>query len=401
MVPVPAVSPVVAAVHRHTYARRPMEALVRHRRLHREGRRGASAPRRRAAHRRDHRALARVAVLAAALGLLASLGVRPLVEPSLVQAMGPLPACRYDDLLTTPRLYTDWPVTLVDTILRVTRSYVPPDLVSVSQAGIAGNGKVRALVIEDLKAMAEAAAAAGAAIGVQSAYRSYEKQQQVFDDWVAIFGYRRALEVSARPGHSEHQLGLAIDFRSDPGGSPFDGDWGTTAAGKWMKAHAWEYGFVLSYPKGKMGVTCYDYEPWHYRFVGREMAGMIHASGQTPRQYLWANFTTTVVPAPTPRPGRTAAPPTLPIPTPTSAPTSSSAPFPPATAPATTAPSASPTPSAPATPGPTPAASGRPGDGGPIASLEPAVVAGLAVGVGGLLVLGWMVLRRGRSGVGL
>jgi D-alanyl-D-alanine carboxypeptidase len=334
--------------------------------------------------------LARVAALAAGLALFASLGVRPLVAPSLVQAMGPLPACRYDDLLTTPRLYTDWSTTLVDTILRVTRSYVPPDLVSVSQAGIAGKGKVRALVVEDLKAMSEAAAGAGAAIAVQSAYRSYEKQARVFGDWVAAFGYRRALEISARPGHSEHQLGLAIDFRSDPGGSPFEGDWGTTLAGKWMKAHGWEYGFVLSYPKGKMAVTCYDFEPWHYRYVGRDVAALIHASGQTPREYLWANFTRTVVPAPTPKPGRTAAPPTIPIPTATAAPTLS---------PATLEPSA--IPSAPATTAPTAVPTEPPVDGVPIASVEPAVAAGLAVGLVGLIAVGWMVLRRGRSGVGL
>ena len=68
-----------------------------------------------------------------------------------------------------------------------------------------------------------------------------------------------------------------------------------------MKAHAWEYGFVMSYPKGKIDVTCYDFEPWHFRYVGRELAAQIHASGLTPREYLWANFTTTVVPATDPQ----------------------------------------------------------------------------------------------------
>ena len=67
-----------------------------------------------------------------------------------------------------------------------------------------------------------------------------------------------------------------------------------------MKAHAWEYGFVMSYPRGKIDVTCYDFEPWHFRYVGRELAASIHGSGLTPREYLWANFTTTVVPARTP-----------------------------------------------------------------------------------------------------
>ena len=73
-----------------------------------------------------------------------------------------------------------------------------------------------------------------------------------------------------------------------------------------MKAHAWEYGFVMSYPKGTIGLVCYDFEPWHFRYVGRELAAQIVNSGLTPREYLWANFTTTVVPAVTPRATRPA-----------------------------------------------------------------------------------------------
>ena len=76
----------------------------------------------------------------------------------------------------------------------------------------------------------------------------------VFEGWVAFHGRQRALQLSARPGHSEHQLGLGIDFKSEGGGDPFDGDWQLTAQGKWMKAHAWKYGFVMSYPRGKLDV---------------------------------------------------------------------------------------------------------------------------------------------------
>ena len=57
-----------------------------------------------------------------------------------------------------------------------------------------------------------------------------------------------------------------------------------------MKAHAWEYGWVMSYPKGKSDVSCYDYEPWHYRYYGRALAAKIHDSGKVPREYLWAHF---------------------------------------------------------------------------------------------------------------
>lgn len=349
--------------------------------------------------------LARLAVIAAALALLATLAVRPVLGPGVARATGPLPACRYDDILTTPRGYAAWSITLVDTILRVPKGYVPPDLVKVSQAGLSGGGQVRAVMIEDLRAMGEAAALADAAIGVQSAYRSYESQKAVFDGWVAQLGYNRALEVSARPGHSEHQLGLAIDFRSDPGGSPFTGSFGSTPAGKWMKAHGWEYGFIMSYPRGSMDVTCYDFEPWHFRYVGRELAAAIHASGLTLREYLWANYTTTIVPPapkPTKAPARTAAPTSSPAPAPSATAAPSAAPtLPPSTLPPPTEPpleTAAPT-SPPASGGPVETA--PPGDGEGVADLAPVLAAGAAGALGLVAVGAWLVLRRGRSGVGL
>jgi len=347
----------------------------------------------------------------------AALGLSPGAGPSAANAMGPLPPCRYDDILTSPRQYADWPITLVDTILRVPKGYVPPDLVPVSQAGIPGDGQVRAVMIDDLREMTAAAKAASAAIGIQSAYRSFATQQAVFANAVQIHGLTRALQLSARPGHSEHQLGLGIDFRSSPGGSPFNGTtWASTAAGKWMKAHGWEYGFVMSYPRGKIGVTCYDFEPWHYRYVGREIAAQIRASGLTQREYLWANFTTTVVPAVTPAPSATARParPTRP---PTASPRATAAPRPtPRVTPSTpstpsTPPGASPaaTPSASAKASGTPTA--RPLQSptaippviapGPVGSLQGGVVAAVAIALLGGIVLGWMVLRRKPSRVGL
>jgi D-alanyl-D-alanine carboxypeptidase len=224
--------------------------------------------------------------------------------PATAAASAPLPACRYDGILTSPRRYVDWQVTLVDTILRVPSTYAPPDLVPVGQAGIKGVGLVRAVAVDDLRAMAEAARKAGSPIAVASAYRSYAMQQATFKYWVSVLGYSKALRMSARPGHSEHQLGVAIDFRSEPGGAPWNGgDWAATPAGKWMKANAWRFGWILSYPKGAFAKVCYDYEPWHWRYFGRDLAARIHASGLTIREYLWANFTTAVVgPPASPRP---------------------------------------------------------------------------------------------------
>jgi D-alanyl-D-alanine carboxypeptidase len=315
-----------------------------------------------------------------------------------VRAMGPLPACRYDDILTSPRGYGDWPKTLVDTILRVSKSYAPPDLVPVTQAGLAGSRKtIRAVAVDDLRAMAEAAAAADAALGVASAYRSYTEQQTVFNGWVDRLGYSDALKVSARPGHSEHQLGLAIDFRSDPP-TPLTlhTEWEDTAAGRWMAQHSWEYGWLMSYPKGKSKVSCYSYEPWHFRYVGRELAALIHESGLTVREYQWANFTTTVVPPPAPA---TAKPPKA-----TASPSPTVAPTPTPTAPPPTLPPTPlPTPSPTATPAPTPSASPVPtplGTPGAIAG-GPALDAGQAVVAGAIVILlvtlaGILLATRGR-----
>jgi D-alanyl-D-alanine carboxypeptidase len=276
---------------------------------------------------------------ALAIGLVLGAGLlsAPAVAPPPVAAVGPLPACRVADIPTLPRDYDSWSTTLVDRILTVGKDYVPPDLVSVRTAGIAGGGYIRQVTIDDLAAMAKAAADAGAPIGVWSPYRSYEEQVTIFTNYANFDGFDDALTYSARPGHSEHQLGLAIDFMTRGGGSPLPGDWGTTVAGQWMAANAWKYGWVLSYPRAKDGafysdITCFHYEPWHYRYLGRELATKVHGSGLTIREYLWANFTMvdpiTGDPIPTATPTPTPSPTPTPTPTPTVTPTPSATPSP-------------------------------------------------------------------------
>jgi zinc D-Ala-D-Ala carboxypeptidase len=124
-----------------------------------------------------------------------------------------------------------------------------------------------------------------------SAYRSYAQQAAVFQYWVDIGGYQQALLTSARAGHSEHQLGTTLDFTSQGGADPWNyADWSSTPAGAWMAANAWRYGFVMSYPRDSLGVTCYSAETWHYRYVGRPIAAALHASGMTLRQAIWAAY---------------------------------------------------------------------------------------------------------------
>ncbi len=199
-----------------------------------------------------------------------------------------LPACAHMDVLTPHHGIGDWEITLLDTIYHLPAGYAPSDLVDSSSGGVNGGYALRAFVAGELREMAAAARAAGAPIGLVSGYRSFAQQQSTFDYWVDVGGYDQALRTSARAGHSEHQLGTAIDVTSEGGGAPWEyADWATTPAGAWMQANAWRYGFVMSYPAGRFDRTCYDYEPWHYRYVGRDVAAHIVGDGRTPREVLW------------------------------------------------------------------------------------------------------------------
>jgi D-alanyl-D-alanine carboxypeptidase len=208
--------------------------------------------------------------------------------PTPPPAEGGLPACAYTDILTLHYGYGEWPISLLDTIYHLPAEYAPGDLVDSSTASMNGGYLVRAVIAADLSVMAADARAAGTPIALASGYRSYAQQQSTFDYWVSVGGYKQALRTSARAGHSEHQLGTAIDVTSEGGAPPWEyADWATTPAGAWMAANAWRYGFVMSYPAGAYDASCYDYEPWHYRYVGRDLAAQIATSGRVPRQVLW------------------------------------------------------------------------------------------------------------------
>ena len=221
----------------------------------------------------------------AVLPLFVALG-QALLVPAVVAAADPVappvsttsspPGCRIADTPARYRTLATWSRTLLDWRYRLPATYAPTDLVSTSRAGLGGGGSVRAFVIPDLTAMRKAAAAAHAPIAVNSAYRSYAAQASLFAGSVRRYGYAAAIRDAARAGHSEHQLGTTLDFRF------------LAATSKaWLAAHAWQYGFVMSYPPGRSAQTCYGYEPWHYRYFGRAVAAAIHGSGLTTRVWLW------------------------------------------------------------------------------------------------------------------
>lgn len=158
------------------------------------------------------------------------------------------------------------------------RNFTPADLITVAGA---------TLTVEAARAygqMADSAAAAGVPLRVTSSYRSYQSQVSTYNYWVGQNGTVGADTVSARPGYSEHQTGLALDLAADTCSLEcFAG----TAQSTWMLAHAAEYGFVNRYPAGLESVTGYSAEPWHYRYVGITVAQDMKSRGIKTLEQYW------------------------------------------------------------------------------------------------------------------
>ena len=147
---------------------------------------------------------------------------------------------------------------------------------------------------DDLMRMLDDCRAAGNSPYICSAYRTWDKQQALFDNKIqrlenegmdADTARVEAAKVVAVPGTSEHQLGLALDI-IDTGYTNLDEEQEDTATQQWLMAHCWDYGFILRYPNGTTDITGIIYEPWHYRYVGRTAAAQIHELGVTFEEYI-------------------------------------------------------------------------------------------------------------------
>ncbi|GGI42316.1 M15 family metallopeptidase [Mammaliicoccus stepanovicii] len=126
----------------------------------------------------------------------------------------------------------------------------------------------------------------GLDIVFRSGYRSYEEQAQLYKDYVARDGVEEADKYSAKPGKSEHQTGLTFDVGSNTATYDFKKSFGDTKEGKWIEQNAYKYGFIIRYLKGKENITGYQYEPWHLRYVGKDLAKKIHQKNLTLEEYF-------------------------------------------------------------------------------------------------------------------
>jgi D-alanyl-D-alanine carboxypeptidase len=160
---------------------------------------------------------------------------------------------------------------LVNKTTALSASYKPDDLTEITRIFPTDKQNIflSGTVIEDLRLMIDEALEDGIKLKIISAYRSYETQKSVYQHWVNLYGEAEASRISAKPGTSQHQLGTAIDFNS------LSDDFYKTKTAQWLRKHGLKYGFVISYPEDMEEITGYKFEPWHYRYIGKDAAFIV------------------------------------------------------------------------------------------------------------------------------
>jgi len=162
--------------------------------------------------------------------------------------------------------------------------YSPADLTTPNvPLRVPGNEsmQLRAAAADALEQMFSGAKAAGLNLMLSSGYRSYTYQVGLYNGYVRSEGQAAADSQSARPGHSEHQTGLAADIEPASRTCELNACFANTPEGRWLAANAYQYGFILRYLPDKVAITGYESEPWHFRYVGKALAAEMHSKNIT------------------------------------------------------------------------------------------------------------------------
>lgn len=163
-------------------------------------------------------------------------------------------------------------VTYIDDILIVNKTYsLPPTYKPTDSSNIYNLNQI---TLNNFFKMQKEAHKDNIDLYISSGYRSYQRQEKIYNNYRKKDPANKVDTYSARPGHSEHQTGLAFDVNT------IDDTFASTKESKWLNNNCYKYGFIIRYPKGKENITGYKYEPWHLRYVGTDLALILYNEGQ-------------------------------------------------------------------------------------------------------------------------
>ena len=160
--------------------------------------------------------------------------------------------------------------------------YIPPNLIELPTTIADKNKYLDKTAYLNIFNLINAAKKQNLTIRIVSAYRSYDYQEEIFARYTDEVGHSKASQSSAWPGYSEHQTGLAVDLADDTKNYH---NFINTNEFQWIKKNAHKYGYILRYPKDKTNITGYIYEPWHFRYVGTELANYLYNNNLTLEEY--------------------------------------------------------------------------------------------------------------------
>lgn len=185
------------------------------------------------------------------------------------------------------------PWIIVNKARPIASSYIPPDLVDVDVPKHGNKSPEELQLRKDaaraLESLVSAAKTDGLELSEGSGYRSYKLQEFYYKNYVSQSGQAEADKFSARPGTSEHQTGWAADLAAPGGFCYLEQCFGDAPEGQWIAKNAYKYGYILRYPRGKEQITGYQYEPWHIRYVGKDLASELNKSEQTLEEFFDIN----------------------------------------------------------------------------------------------------------------
>ena len=164
----------------------------------------------------------------------------------------------------------------------IEKDFEPDDIVRASASYAYENRRLKSIAYEAFKNLADDAKLNNHTIVISSGYRTFAQQEEIWQNIYSIHGRKRADSLAARPGHSEHHSGYTIDVADF---YDMNDDFGATESYGWMLENAHRFGFILRYPKDKENITGYTYEPWHFRYVGTEVASYIYKNKITFDEY--------------------------------------------------------------------------------------------------------------------